>query len=173
MVREVNNKLLVAFSEIGDQQAGATKETAGKIEQLLDYVATYPDDGILFRKSDMILAAHADAGFINEPKDCSRLGAHIFLPENDPEPKINGAVLTIAKTVKAVMASVAEAEMAVLYNIAKKMIPLRNTLIEMGWPQPNTPIQIDNSTAVGFTNKTIFNKVTKSADMELWCLRDR
>ena len=61
-----NNKLLVALSAIGPQQAAAIEETKDAIEQLLDYVATYPDDSILFRKSDMILAAHADAGFLNE-----------------------------------------------------------------------------------------------------------
>ena len=66
VVRAVNNKLPVALSEIGAQQAAATEETAAAIEQILDYVATYPNDGILFRKSDMILAAHADAGFLNE-----------------------------------------------------------------------------------------------------------
>ena len=59
--RSVNNKLLVALSSIGSQQAAATEDTAAAIEQLLDYVVTYPNDGILFRKSDMILAAHADA----------------------------------------------------------------------------------------------------------------
>ena len=53
------------------------------------------------------------------------------------------------------------------------MIPLRHTLIEMGWPQPQTPIQTENSTAVGFTNNTIVNKATKSADMKLWWLRNR
>ena len=53
------------------------------------------------------------------------------------------------------------------------MIPLRHTLIEMGWSQPRTPIQTDNSTAVVYTNKTIVNKATKSSDMKLWWLRDR
>ena len=53
------------------------------------------------------------------------------------------------------------------------MIPLRNTIIEMGWPQPKSPIKTENSTAVGFTNKTIFNKATKSEDMKLWWIRDR
>ena len=38
--RSVNNKLLVALSAIGSQQAAATEETAEEIEQLLDYVAT-------------------------------------------------------------------------------------------------------------------------------------
>ena len=41
------------------------------------------------------------------------------------------------------MALAAEAEMAALFITAKKMIPLRNTLIQMGWPQPKTPIQME------------------------------
>ena len=71
------------------------------------------------------------------------------------------------------MSSAAEAELAALFITAKKMIPLRHTLIEMGWPQPQTPIQTDNSTVVGFTNNTIVNKATKSSDMKLLWLRDR
>ena len=73
--RAVNTKLLVALSAIGYQQAAATEDTAAEIEQLIYYVATYPNDGILFRKSDMILAAHADAGFFNESRARSRAGA--------------------------------------------------------------------------------------------------
>ena len=71
------------------------------------------------------------------------------------------------------MASAAEVEMSALFITVKKMIPLRHTLIEMGWPQHQTPIQTHNSTLVGFTNKTIVNTATKSADMKMWCLRDR
>ena len=169
VVRAVNNKqLLVSLSAIGAQQAAATEDTAAAIEQLLDYVATYPNDHILFRKSDMILAAHAGAGFLNESRASSRAGAHIFLSVNEPKPKLNGPILTIAQIIKTVMASASEAEMAALFITAKKMIPLCHTLIEIGWPQPRTPIQTDNSTSVGFTNKTIFNKSTKSSDMKLW-----
>ena len=43
----------------------------------------------------------------------------------------------------------------------------------MGWPQPQTPFHTDKSTSVGFTNKKIINKATKSSDMKLWWLRDR
>ena len=63
--------------------------------------------------------------------------------------------------------------MGALYITASKMIPLCNTLIEMGWPQAKKPIQTYNSTSVGFTNKIIANRETKSADMKLWWLRDR
>ena len=63
--------------------------------------------------------------------------------------------------------------MEVLYITAKSMIPLNNTLVEMGCPQHQTTIQTDNSTAVGFPNKTMVKKATKSACMKLWWLRDR
>ena len=53
------------------------------------------------------------------------------------------------------MASAAEAEMVALHITAKNMIPIRNTLTEMGSPQPQMPIQTDNSTELGFTNKTM------------------
>ena len=106
--RSVNNKLLVSLSAIRSQQAAASVETAEEIEQLMDYVSAYPDDGILFQASDMILSAHADSGFLNESKARSRVGSHIFLSENDPKPKINGPVLTIAHIIKSVMVSSSE-----------------------------------------------------------------
>ena len=66
--RAVDNKLLVAINTISSQQAHATEDTNKAITTLLDYLATYPDDGILYRASDMILAAHSDAGFHNARK---------------------------------------------------------------------------------------------------------
>ena len=66
---------------------------------------TYPNDGILLRKSDMILAAHADAGFLNESRARIRAGAHMFLSENEPKPRLNGPILTIAQIIKTVMVS--------------------------------------------------------------------
>ena len=118
VVRVVNKKLLVSLSEICAQQAAATESIAAEIEQLLDYVATYTNDGIIFRKSDMILAAHADAGFMNKSRARRRAGAHISLSENEPKPKLNGTILAIAQIIKTVMALAAEAEMAALFIIA-------------------------------------------------------
>jgi hypothetical protein len=74
---------------------------------------------------------------------------------------------------KFVMSSASKAELGALYTTAKEMVPLRQTLIEMGLPQPRTPIQTDNSTAVGITNLTIVPQKTKSMDLRLWWLRCR
>ena len=115
----------------------------------------------------MLLAAHTDTGFLNETKAWIRAGAHIFLTGDVATPPLNRAILTTANIIKPVMASAAEAELAALYLTAKTMVPIRNTLEEMGWPQPKSPIQTDNSTAAVFMNHTIINKSIKSLDMKL------
>eukprot|EP00804_Cyclotella_cryptica_P010879 CCRYP_008805-RA/>CCRYP_008805-RA protein AED:0.45 eAED:0.45 QI:0/-1/0/1/-1/1/1/0/127 len=119
----------------------------------------------------MILGAHADAAYLNVNKSRSRAGAHIMCTENDPIPSPNGPILTIAQIIKFVMSSAAEAELAGLFICAKEMVPLRQSLIEMGWPQPKSHIQTDNTTALGVANKTIIDKKMKSMDMRLWWLR--
>ena len=94
--RVLHNRVLVGLSSIGVQHASSTEKTAAAINQILDQVATYPNDGITYRASDMILAAHSHSGFNNEYKACSHAGSHTFLSENDPKPKWNGAIVLIA-----------------------------------------------------------------------------
>ena len=102
------------------------------VHHLLDYCATYPDDRITYRVSNMVFAAHSDAGFNNESTSRSRAGAHIFLSENDSILRWNGPLLTIVQIMKYVVSSAVEAEMTSLFLTAKEMVPLRNILQEMG-----------------------------------------
>ncbi len=46
--RAVDNKLLVALSAITTQQSCAIVATEQAVHLLLDYVATYPSDGIIY-----------------------------------------------------------------------------------------------------------------------------
>ncbi len=105
------------------------------------------------------------------PNLAAVLGHIFFLLENDPYPCFNGAVLSIAQIIKFVMASAAESKLAALFITAHKMIPHRQTLIDMGWPQPKSPIQTDNSTAAGVVNNTIVPCRSKMMDMRFWWLR--
>jgi len=171
--RAVDNKLLVALNTIGSQQAQATDATNDTVAALLDYVATYPDDGILYRESDMILAAHADAGFHNETKGRCRAGSHILLSEDEPIPCWNREILTIMQIIKFVMVSAAVAELGALFITAKKVLPICQTLMELGWSQPPTPIQTDNTTAVCVVNKTLVSNKLKSMDLHYHWLRCR
>ncbi len=166
----VDNKILVALSAIVACQARATIATEQAVNLLLDYVATHPNDGIVYRANDMILCANADAGFLKKTNSCSKAGSHIYLSENDPFPQFNGAILSIVQIIKFVMALAAKSELAALFITARETILHRQTLIAMGWPQPKSPIQMDNSTAAGDTNKTTVSHRSKMMDMQFWWL---
>ena len=141
--------------------------------QLLDYVATQEEAILTYSKSDMILATHSDAGYLNEPEACSRAGGHFFLSNNRVHPPNNRAVLTVAQIIKNVMSSAAEAELGALYIIAREAAYIRIILSEMQHKQPKTHIQTDNSTAEGVINSKIQPKRTKAMDMRFYWLRDR
>ena len=169
----MDNKLLVGLSYIGAQQAATTECTNEAINQLLDYSATYPADGILYCSNDMVLCAHSDAGFHNESKGRSRAVAHIFLSEKDPMPRWNGPVLTLYHIIKSVMSSNPEAELGALFITTQEMVSMRNPLEEMRWTQPKSPIQKDNSSAAEEVNNTIFPRKCKTMYRRLHCLRCR
>jgi hypothetical protein len=150
-----------------------TERTMEKCKQFLDYASTQEDAVIMYRKSNMVLAIHSDASYLSEPRARSRAGGHFFLSENDQVPRDNGSVHTVAKIIKAVMSSAAEAELGGLFINAKTAVPIRTTLEELGHKQPPTPIQTDNSTACGVANNKIQPKATKAMDMRFYWLKDR
>jgi hypothetical protein len=62
----VNNKLLVALNAISARKAKATVHTKQLIEMLLNYVATYPNNDIVYRACDMVLCPLADVVHLNK-----------------------------------------------------------------------------------------------------------
>ena len=88
-------------------------------------------------------------------------------------PPNNGAVLTIAKIIKAVMSSAAEAELWELFINCKESIPSRQALEEMGHTQPPTPMQTDNKTSHGVVTSNIVSKLLKSMDTRIYWLQCR
>jgi hypothetical protein len=171
--RAVDPTMLVALNAIATQQAAPTERTRKRINQLLDYVASQEEAVLTYRASDMVLAIHSDAGYLNESKARSRAGGHFFLSSDVQNPQNNGAILTVAQIIDAVMSSAAEAELGALFINAKEAVHIRRILIEMGHPQPQTPIQTDNSTAEGVINSRVRPKRTKSMDMRFEWLLDR
>ena len=103
----------------------------------------------------MVLCAHSDKVFHNKSKGRIRSGATIFLSENYATPRWNGPVLTLYQIIKFVMSSTSESELGALFITAQEMIAMRNTLKEIQWPQPKSPIQTDNSSATGVVNNII------------------
>ena len=134
--RAVDPMVLTALNAIATQQASPTEATMGKIKQLLDFVASQEEAVLTYRASDMILAVHSDAGYLNETKARSRAGGHFFLTSDVAYPPNNGAILDIAQIIDAVMSSAAEAELGALFINAREAVHLRRILAEMGHPQP-------------------------------------
>ena len=71
------------------------------------------------------------------------------------------------------MGSAAETEIAAAFENAKEAMPIRNTLKFLNHPQPPTPVQVDNTTAVSFANKELKQKRSKAIDMRFYWLQDR
>ena len=49
---------------------------------------------------------------------------------------------------------------------------IRNTLIEMGHPQPATPVQTNNSFDEGFSNRQVKQRRSKEMDMQFYWIQD-
>ena len=80
-------------------------------------------------------------------------------------PPNNGAVITISQIIKAVMSSADAAELCALFINFCETIPAKVFLEEMEYKQPPTPMQTDNTTALGVINNNIVSKKLKLMDM--------
>ena len=175
----VDQTMLAALNSISAAQANATTTTMGDIAWLLNYTATHPDATIHYHASNMILHISSDASYLCEERARSRSGGHFFLANRlvkngDKPPTLptnNGAIHTLCQIINTVMSSAVEADIGATFLNAKDDLPIRTTLKELGHPQPPTPMQVDNTTAVGFENNTINNKRSKAIDMRFYCIR--
>jgi len=141
--------------------------------QLLDYLATQEEAIISYNASEYDSSSSQRCGICKQEKStkpCRRT----FLPIKQQQLRSEqGAILTTSTIIKAVMSSVAEAELGALFLNAKEAVFIRQILTEMGHPQPRTPIQTDNTTAEAVVNNRIQPKRLKSMDMRIHWLKCR
>ena len=82
-----DKKLLVALNFIGTQHATATESTNEYINLLLDYLATYPKNVIVYRSRSMVFVIHPYEVLHNEYKGLRQARSHIFLAKDEPVPR--------------------------------------------------------------------------------------
>jgi hypothetical protein len=164
--------MLVALGSITAQQANPTANTMKKVHQFLDNAFTHPDAVITYHASDMVLSGHSNASCLSKSKARSRAGGHFFMSNNTAKLPDYGTILTIAQIIKAVVFSAAEAEVGALYINCREAIPACHTLKFMGHSQPPSPMQTDNTTALGVVNNNVIKKM-KTMDMKYHRLHDR
>ena len=120
----------------------------------------------------MILNIDSDASYLVEPESRSRMGGFHFLG-NKYGKLFNEPILVLAKVIRNVMASAAEAEVGGLFMNTQEYVPERKTLIELGNPHPPTPLKTDKSTEDGILDGTVKQKRPKALVMKFYLLKDR
>jgi hypothetical protein len=149
--------------------------TAYKVIKLLNYCNTHPETKIRYHASDMILHIHSDASYLSENEAKIRAGGLFYMGNTTKNDKklTNGAILIVSKVLKHVMSSAAEAYIGAVFINAKEGAVISTTLEELGYKQPPTPMETDNTTAAGYSNGTIKQKRTKAMDMRFYWIKDR
>ena len=173
--------MLVSIGAIDYQKSKSTQATRDTTVWLLNYAASHPNSTIRYNASDMVLHLHSEASYLSEPGACSRVGGHYFLGKKSTEPTkptltdspLNGPIYTVSKILHNLMASAAEAEISATFHNGQEAVPISTTLQKLGHPQPPTPTRVKNSTAEGFANGTIKQKISKAIDMHFYWIQDR
>jgi hypothetical protein len=177
--RAVDPTMLPAINEISGSQASPTQKTMRACKMLLDYAATYPLAIIRYHASDMALHTDTDAAFLVLPNARSRYAGHYILSDTPPplpakpNPKPNGPILMVCKTIRGVVTSAAESETAGIYGNGQETIAVRIALHALGHPQSATPLKTDNSTSYSLVHANIKQRRSKTWDMRWNWLRDK
>jgi hypothetical protein len=173
--RAVDSTMLHAFTTPASEQAAGTQNTVTAMVEFMNYCASNPAAILRYGASGMVLHTHSDAGYLTDLKARSRAGGHHYMGNRieSPNPIHNGAVLDISKILRMVVAPAAEAKVGALFYNWQDAAGLRTIAIEMGHPQPATPVCTDNSTADGIINSMVKQNRSKAIDMRFYWVRDR
>ena len=163
---------LCAVNKIASAQANPTQHTLSLARHYLNYIATWPEPTVVHWASDMVLTVDTDASYLSESNARSRAGGLVYFGDASSG-LLNGPVHHTSVIIPTVVASAAEAEYAALFILLKDTTPLRQAAIDMGHPQPPTPVTCDNTCAVGLANNTCKQRRSKAIDMRYHWVRDR
>jgi hypothetical protein len=109
--RAIDTTMVHALNDLATQTTKGKEKTMQALTHFLDYCASHPDAEIIFRASDMVLHNHSDAAYLVAAEARSRAGGFTYMGNHQGKPQIiNGAISVIAKIIKSVMSSAAEAE---------------------------------------------------------------
>ena len=118
--------------------------------------------GPRYYASNKILRIHSDASFLVAPevKICIARFSH-----SNNHFTLLLKILVEFKTLKHVVTSAAECEIAAVFYNAQQAIPIQYILNQIGHLQPATPLIMDNTTTECFIKNNITQKYHKSWDM--------
>jgi hypothetical protein len=117
----------------------------------------------------MILRCHSDALYLSESQAHRCTSSFYYMGVLDiNNTTIKSAILASRTIMKPILSSASEAEIGALFHNCKQATILHTTLQEMGYLQPATPMQTDNSTACGIANSNIKQQRLWAIDMRFY-----
>ena len=122
LARAIDNTMQHALNKIAVATTKSTEQTEKAVIQFLDYCATHLDPQIRYQASDMILNVDSDASYLVKTEAWSRMGGFHFLGNKEGK-LFNGNILVLAKVIRNVMASSAEAEVGGIFMNAQEAVP--------------------------------------------------
>lgn len=176
--------LLPRIGQLAAAQSKATESVRYGVEHLMQHLASYPSVSITYVASDMRLYWIADAAYLSEINGGSRFGGIAMLGDNPPagytggnsdeSPSFtNGVLHAMSVRSDVQVASAAEAEFGALFLGGKQSVDFRNILESLGYPQPQTWMETDNTTAWKLANGTVKHRQSKAMDMRFFWITDR
>ena len=174
--RAVDCTMFTCLNKLASRQAKPTQNLYDAVQHFLQYAASYPSAELTYFPSNMQLIVWSDASYLSESCARSRAGGLHYCSTISDDPSkapVNGAVDVLSAIIPTVVSAASEAELAALFLNGQSAVATRNTLADLGYPQPPTPLITDNSTASGIANNTIRLKRSKSMDMRYHWVRDR
>ena len=140
---------------------------------MLGWADAHPHGTCVIHASDMYLKVQSDASFNSRPGSKSVAGGYHYLGNYDDPTFFNAITVPMCSTIPVVCGAVSEAELGAAYANGHVAIEERNILQSLGYPQPPTPLLVDNKLAVALANESITPKKSKSMDHRFNWLRDR
>jgi hypothetical protein len=172
--RVIDYALHEAVTSIARTQAAPTLDTMNRVEHLLQYAHSHRNHCITFQASDMIVTTHSDASYQSVPLSRSKLGgAHYCGNKNDPPTKVNGLFAVKSKLISIVCSGASDAEYGSAFTNCQDAYYYRIVAEALGYPQPPTPVYIDNDVARGIADRTVKVKRSRAVEKSFHWLRDR
>ncbi len=111
------------------------------------------------------------ASYLSETGSRSRAGGFCYLGEDLASH--NHGIGSLSQIIENVVSSAAESEYAALFKNGQRCCIFQNILADIGYPQSETPIVTDNTTARDTANRAIKSKRLQATAMRHHWIRDR
>jgi hypothetical protein len=100
IVASYSQVILQLLYEIAAKQSQPTVNTTKRSQQLMDYLVTQEPAVLKYRKSDMMLAVHSNASYLNEEEAQSQPAATTSYLKTYPPPRTTEQFTTSSKSLK-------------------------------------------------------------------------